>query len=101
MPIFRPRKFTFFPFLILFKRIESIDMTPCVISFLVIYLFIQCFKRVTRLAVIAILHWGPLCKHIYIYTSNMITPSHREKLKEHHNKQQQISFWTQLHVLGV
>ena len=35
MPIFRPRKFTFFPFLILFKRIESIDMTPCVISFLV------------------------------------------------------------------
>ena len=36
MPIFRPRKFTFFPFLILFKRIESIDMTPCVISFLVI-----------------------------------------------------------------
>ena len=36
MPIFRPRKFTFFPFLILLKRIESIDMTPCVISFLVI-----------------------------------------------------------------
>ena len=36
MPIFCPRKFTFFPFLILFKRIESIDMTPCVISFLVI-----------------------------------------------------------------
>ena len=36
MPIFRPRKFTFFPFLILFKRIESIDMTPCVISFLVL-----------------------------------------------------------------
>ena len=35
MPIFRSRKFTFFPFLILFKRIESIDMTPCVISFLV------------------------------------------------------------------
>ena len=35
MPIFRPRKFTFLPFLILFKRIESIDMTPCVISFLV------------------------------------------------------------------
>ena len=35
MPIFRPRKFAFFPFLILFKRIESIDMTPCVISFLV------------------------------------------------------------------
>ena len=35
MPIFRPRKFTFFPFLILFKRIETIDMTPCVISFLV------------------------------------------------------------------
>ena len=35
MPIFRPRKFTFFPFLILFKRIQSIDMTPCVISFLV------------------------------------------------------------------
>ena len=35
MPIFRTRKFTFFPFLILFKRIESIDMTPCVISFLV------------------------------------------------------------------
>ena len=35
MPIFRPRKFTFFPFLILFKRIESIDMTQCVISFLV------------------------------------------------------------------
>ena len=35
MPIFRPRKFTFFPFLILFKRIESIDMTRCVISFLV------------------------------------------------------------------
>ena len=38
MPIFRPRKVTFFPFLILFKRIESIDMTPCVISFLVKYL---------------------------------------------------------------
>ena len=36
MPIFRPRTFTFFPFLILFKRIESIDMTPCVISFLVL-----------------------------------------------------------------
>ena len=36
MSNFRPRKFTFFPFLILFKRIESIDMTPCVISFLVI-----------------------------------------------------------------
>ena len=35
MLIFRPRKFTFFPFLVLFKRIESIDMTPCVISFLV------------------------------------------------------------------
>ena len=35
MPIFRPRKFTFFPFLILFERIETIDMTPCVISFLV------------------------------------------------------------------
>ena len=37
MPIFRPRKFTFFPFLILFKRIESIDLTPCVISFLVVH----------------------------------------------------------------
>ena len=37
MPIFRPRKFTFFPFLILFKRIGLIDMTPCVISFLVIF----------------------------------------------------------------
>ena len=37
MPILRPRKFTFFPFLILFKRIESIDMTPCVISFLVYF----------------------------------------------------------------
>ena len=36
MPIIRPRKFTFFPFLILFKRIELIYMTPCVISFLVI-----------------------------------------------------------------
>ena len=36
MPIFRLRKFTFFPFLILFKRIEPIDMTPCVIPFLVI-----------------------------------------------------------------
>ena len=35
MPIFHPRKFTFFPFLILFKRIESTDMTLCVISFLV------------------------------------------------------------------
>ena len=39
MPIFRPRKFTFFPFLKLFKRLESIDMTPCVISFLVYFLF--------------------------------------------------------------
>ena len=29
-------KITIFPFLILFKRIESIDMTLCVISFLVI-----------------------------------------------------------------
>ena len=37
MPIFRPREFIFFPFLILFKRIESIDMTPCVISFLVLH----------------------------------------------------------------
>ena len=37
MPIFSPRKFTFFPFLILFKIIESIDMTPCVISFLVYF----------------------------------------------------------------
>ena len=37
------------------------------------HLFIQCFKRVTRLAVIAILPCGPLCKHIYIYTSNIIT----------------------------
>ena len=35
MPIFRPQEFTFFPFFILFKRIKSIDMTPCVISFLV------------------------------------------------------------------
>ena len=39
MPIFCSRKFTFFPFLILFKRIESIDMTPCVISFLVYFSF--------------------------------------------------------------
>ena len=30
-------KITIFPFLILFKRIESIDMTLCVISFLVVY----------------------------------------------------------------
>ena len=36
-------------------------------------LFIQCFKRVTRLAVIAILPCSPLCKHIYIYTSNIFT----------------------------
>ena len=35
MPIFRLRKITFFPFLILFKRIESIDMTLCVTYFLV------------------------------------------------------------------
>ena len=38
-----------------------------------LFLFIQCFKRVTRLAVIAILPCGPLCKHIYIYTSNIFT----------------------------
>ena len=36
-------------------------------------LFIQCFKRVTHLAVIAILPCGPLFKHIYIYTSNVFT----------------------------
>ena len=46
MPIFRPRKFTIFPFLILFKRIESIDMTPCVISFLVYVFLIQFYKFV-------------------------------------------------------
>ena len=32
MAIFRLRIFTFVPFLILFKMIESIDMTPCHIS---------------------------------------------------------------------
>ena len=48
MPVFRPRKFTFFPFLILFKRIESIDMTPCVISFLVYSIFIGSFIASAR-----------------------------------------------------
>ena len=37
-----------------------------------IYLFIQYFKRVTHLAVIAILPCGPLCKHIYIYTNTIV-----------------------------
>ena len=46
MPIFRPRKFTFFPFLILFKRIESIDMTPCVISFLVLTFYRKYCKAI-------------------------------------------------------
>ena len=41
--------------------------------YLFFILFIQCFKRVTCLAVIAILPCGPLCKHIYIYKSNIIT----------------------------
>ena len=36
------------------------------------YLFIQYFKRVTHLAVIAILPCGPLCKHIYIYTNTKV-----------------------------
>ena len=44
MPNFRPRKFTFFPFLIVFKRIESIDMTLCDISFLV---FLFCVKLIS------------------------------------------------------
>ena len=37
-----------------------------------INLFIQYFKRVTHLAVIAILPCGPLCKHIYIYTNTKV-----------------------------
>ena len=41
MPIqFSPTKIHIFPFLILFKRIESIDMTPCVVSFLVKHVMI-------------------------------------------------------------
>ena len=32
-----------------------------------------CFKRVTHLAVIAILPCGPMCKHIYIYIHTVIT----------------------------
>ena len=40
--------------------------------YLFIYLFIQYFKRVTHLAVIAILPCGPLCKHIYIYTNTKV-----------------------------
>ena len=36
--------------------------------FYLFYLFIHYFKRVTHLAVIAILPCGPLCKHIYIHT---------------------------------
>ena len=35
------------------------------------YLFIQYFKRVKPLAVIAILPCGPLCKHINIYTNTI------------------------------
>ena len=42
-------------------------------SFLnIYYLFIHYFKRVTHLAVIAILPCDPLCKHIYIYTDTRI-----------------------------
>ena len=37
-----------------------------------IYLFIQYFKRVTHLAVMAILPCDPLCKHIYIYTKTKV-----------------------------
>ena len=53
------------------------------------YLFIQYFKRVTHLAVIAILPCGPLCKHIYIYTymeiirRNQKTCRNREALPSH------------------
>ena len=45
MPTFRPRKNYIFPFLILFERIESIDMTPCVIAFLVFsssFMYVLC-----------------------------------------------------------
>ena len=43
-----------------------------IVFFLFIFLFIQYFKRVTHLAVIAILPCGPLCKHIYIYTNTKV-----------------------------
>ena len=36
------------------------------------FLLIQYFKRVTHLAVIAILPCGPLCKHIFIYTNTKV-----------------------------
>ena len=41
-------------------------------SLLFYFLFIQYFKRVMHLAVIAILPCGPLCKHIYIYTNTKV-----------------------------
>ena len=43
-------------------------------GFACLNLFIQYFKRVTHLAVIAILPCDPLCKHIYtcIYTNTKV-----------------------------
>ena len=40
--------------------------------FIYFILFIQYFKRVTHLAVIAILPCGLLCKHIYIYSHTKV-----------------------------
>ena len=59
----------------LFLKMDSDDIDKIGRLSRLIYfiLFIQCFKRETRFAVIAILFCGPLCKHIYIYTSNIIT----------------------------
>ena len=63
-------------------RPVSLTCVPCkllehilwsnIMALLYFYLFIQYFKRVTHLAVIAILSCGPLCKHIYIYTNTKV-----------------------------
>ena len=52
---------------------DDIDKIGRLSRLIYLTLFIQCFKRETRFAVIAILFCGPQCKHIYIYTSNIIT----------------------------
>ena len=55
----------------------QISLRPVFFSQLLFYLFyfilfIQYNKRVTHLAVIAILPCGPLCKHIYICTNTKV-----------------------------
>ena len=61
-------------------KLENIRLTDFLIKlrhffyfiYLFLFLFIQYFRRVTHLAVIAILPCGPLCKHIYISTNTKV-----------------------------